>query len=399
MKRQLLLLFSWLLLATPVAVRAQFNYTVTNGRVSITGYLGTNSVVVIPDTINGLPVTAIAELAFVADTSLTSVTIPNTVVSIGDNAFAETGLSSVSIPNSVTSIGDSAFFYCSSLASVSIPNSVTVIGVNAFGSCTSLTNVTIPSSITVIGDLAFGGCTSLTAINVQTNNPTYRSVGGVLFDKNQTTLIEYPAGNIAISYAIPNSVTNIGNFAFLGCGSLNSVTIPNSVTVIPVGAFQKCTSLTSVSIPNSVVSIGGSAFVGDTSLTGVTIPSSVTVIGDSAFGACTNLTAINVETNNPAYRSVGGVLFNKNQTTLIEYPAGKVGSYSIPNSVTGVGSNSFSGCTGLTSVTMGNNVINLGDAAFFDCNKLVQPHHRPRRHQHWRRCVRLLWQPDRRHHP
>src|SRR5215510_6472008 len=126
MKRQSMLLFGWLLLATPVAVQAQFNYTVTNGTVTITRYAGSDLVVVIPDTINGLPVTAIGNSVFSQKTSLTSVTIPNSVTSIGAQAFLFcTSLKSVTIGNSVTSIGDQAFYRCISLTSVTIPNSVT----------------------------------------------------------------------------------------------------------------------------------------------------------------------------------------------------------------------------------------------------------------------------------
>jgi hypothetical protein len=210
MKRQSLLLLGWLLLATPTAVRAQFAYTVTNDMVTITGYTGTTGVVVIPDTITGLPVTA-----------------------IGDWAFSGDSITVVTIPNSVTNIGGGAFAYCS----------------------------------------------SLTAINMETNNPAYSSVSGVLFDKSQTTLIEYPSGKVG-SYSIPNSVTSIGDDAFAYCYGLNSVTIPNSVTSIGDGAFADCYGLTSVAIPNSVTSIGAAAFAGCNSLSSVIIPDSVTNIKD-----------------------------------------------------------------------------------------------------------------------
>src|SRR5438876_352277 len=164
MKRQSLLLFGWLLLATPAAVLAQFTYTTNNGGITITGYTGTSNVVVIPDTITGLPVTVIGD-AFLGDTSLTSVIIPNSVTNIGDYAFSDChSLRNVTIGTRVTNIGSDAFYYCTSLTSVIVPNSVTSIGDNAFGYCNSLRNVTIGTSVTNIGSEAFYSCTSLTSV-------------------------------------------------------------------------------------------------------------------------------------------------------------------------------------------------------------------------------------------
>ena len=214
--------------------------------------------IVIPPTVvyDGVTcnVILIAEKAFQNSTNLTSVTIPNSVTSIGDDAFYGcSSLTSVNIPNSVTSIGVEAFRNCTSLTSVTIPNSVTKIGDGALRDCTSLTSVTIPNSVTSIGQFAFRDCTSLTSVT------------------------------------IPNSVTSIGDEAFYKCSSLTSVTIPNSVTGICWGAFQGCSSLTSITIPNSVTYIGYYAFMDCTSLTSVTIGSGIEEIYGQAFANCPDL--------------------------------------------------------------------------------------------------------------
>ncbi len=206
-----------------------------NGKTSIT----------IPDT-----VTSIGYGAFEGCTKLTTITIPDSVKSLGDYAFHGcTGLTSITIPDGVTSI-EGAFYGCSGLTSVTIPDSVTNIR-SAFSDCTGLTSVTIPDSVTSIYH-TFSDCTGLTSVT------------------------------------IPDSVTDIA-YAFSGCTGLRSITIPDSVTSIGWGAFSGCSSLTSITIPSSVTSIGDGAFYGCSSLTSITIPDSVTYIGSDAFNGCTEL--------------------------------------------------------------------------------------------------------------
>ena len=196
-------------------------------------------------------VTSIGDWAFANCVGLTSVTIPNSVTHIGHSAFFYCSrLTNVTIGTNVTSIGDSAFVVCISLTSIAIPNSVTSIGFEAFNRCSGLTNVTIGNSVTNIGDIAFGECTSLTAITVDQTIAAYSSAAGVLFDKSQTTLIQYPLGK-GRSYTIPASVTNIGDRAFFYCTSLTGVYFQGNAPSVGVYVFDGDDSATVYYLPGT----------------------------------------------------------------------------------------------------------------------------------------------------
>ena len=318
---------------------------IDSNEVKIYDYSGTDSVLVIPDTVTNqsanYTVTEIGDYAFSTSSGLTSVTIPNSVTSIGDFAFDScTNLTSITIPNSVTSIGEYAFANSSGLTSVTIPNSVTSIGDGAFGGCSGLTSITIPNSVPSIGEYAFWGCISLTSIT------------------------------------IPNSVTSIGEYAFSLCSGLTSVTIPNSVTSIGEDAFWRCSSLTSVTIPNSVTSIGDWAFNGCSGLTSVTIPNSVTSIGYGAFYNVRHIIYNGTATGSPwGALSVNGyiegdfVYANNTKTSLLAY-IGTSTSVTIPSSVTSIGNNAFKNCNSLDSIIIPNTVSSIGNNAFDNCINL-----------------------------
>ena len=341
---------------------------------------------IIPEEYEGIKVTSIENGAFYYCSSLTSINIPDTVTSIGDYAFIGcSGLTSITvsdnnmyyksidgvlfdknvqriiaypcgkssnyytIPDTVTSIGGIAFRDCSSLESITIPDTVTSIGSYAFYGCSSLTSIIIPNAVTCIGDYAFFYCTSLTSITVSDNNMYYKSIDGVLFDKNVQRIIAYPWGKSSNYYTIPDSVTSIGCFAFLYCSSLTSITIPDSVTSIGDFAFFGCSDLTSIDIPDSVTFIGG-----------------------GAFSSCTGLTSITVSDNNKYYKSIDGVLFDKNVQKIIAYPCSKSSNYyTIPGSVTSIVDRAFYNCSRLTSIDIPDSVTSIGDSTFSYCSSLT----------------------------
>ena len=304
----------------------------------------------------------------------TSVTIPNSVTSIGNSAFwGCSGLTSVTIPNGVTSIGNSAFGGCSGLTSVSIPNSLTSIGYSAFSRCSGLTSVTLPNSLTSIGDYAFGDCSGLTtlnfnAINCQDFSSYYSdnpfngtSLTTVNIGDSVQRIPAYFVSNRSrlTSVTIPNSVTSIGDYAFYYCRGLTSVTIPTGVTSIGDEAFSGCSGLTSVTIPTGVTSIGDSAFYNCSGLTSVTIPNSVTSIGGSAFNGCSGLTSVTIPNS---VTSIGGSAFNG---------CSGLTSVTIGDRVTSIENSVFRGCTSLDSITIGTGVAYIEQRAFNDCSRLT----------------------------
>lgn len=249
-------------------------YAIMDDEVTITGYTDElPSDVAIPSTIEGYPVTRIGKSAFSACEILYSLWIRDNVLTIEESAFA----------------------YCENLYDVRIFSSVTTIEDWAFYSCDTLQQIMLPDSVTYIGRQAFCACMDL--IDISVNSTNYRSVNGILFSKDLTTLICYPAGKQDKTYTIPNTVTSIEWYAFYGNANLTSVTIPNGITAINDSTFYYCPNLETVTIPSGVTTIGMQAFMHCWNLTSVIIPSTLTTIDRTAFNNCSSLTAVYYEGN------------------------------------------------------------------------------------------------------
>lgn len=436
-----------------------FLYTTTNNQITITKYVGSDAVVSVPQTINGNQVVTIGHMAF-ANTNVTSVTLPPSIVSIAAQAFqgctslanfmisgnvtsigsyafqACSNLTTIDIPASVTSIGDGPFAACGSMVSIlvdplssslsslsgvlydfnkqeliqcpagmtgelimpasvtqirslafqnsklsaiTIGSGVTTVGSDTFRACHNLVSVVIPESVTSVSGTAFSACTSLTSISVAGTNPSYSSFNGVLFDKNREKIVSYPAG-MAGAYNMPSGVQIVGAGAFAHCTKLTGINFPPGITTIEGWTFTGCSGLSELVIPNSVTTIGPGAFAYCTGLTGVAIPSSVTSIGEpsvngysawSVFPGCSSLVAISVDPANPNYSSRNGVLFNKIQTVLLNFPGGKRGGYDVPSGVTRIHTAAFSYDANLVSITIPESVTAIGDNAFDACEGLT----------------------------
>lgn len=380
----------------PVFATVGLEYTLNQDGTSyaVTG-IGTamDTEIVIPSEYAEKPVTAIANSAFEGCASLTGIIIPHGVTEIGIYAFAGCSLlRSVSIPDGVTTIGSRVFGGCNALINLTIPGSITFIGFEAFYGCSSLIKVSL-DSVTNVADYAFYGCSSLASV---TFGDKVSSIGGFAFSE---------CGSLT-SITLGNSVIRIGNNAFSECISLTSIMLGNGIISIGYGAFENCpietasipaiacadvnnfalktviitsgesipdfafegcSGLTNLTIGNTVTAIGKKAFYNCSSVTIIQIPDGVTSIGNYSFYGCNSLTSITVSVNNTNYASQDGILYDKAKTQFIHIPKAITGTVTIPNGVTSIGSNVFSGCRSLSGVIIPNGVSYIGWGAFYNC--------------------------------
>lgn len=319
-------------------------------------------------------VTNIGASAFLSCESLTSITIPSGVTSIKTATFAFcTSLKSIELPDHLVSIGGSAFTSCTSLKSVVIPAEVTSVGFHAFAVCTSLESVVIPMNVTSVGNSAFDGCTSLKAVfakeGVPLESASVPSDAAKIYykaeDQSYLSIIKAHTGTqagiecIEIPKAIGGlDVRVIKEEAFRDCGNIKKIILPDSIREIQNSAFSYCTSLESINIPAGVTSIGNYAFDSCTSLESINIPVGITSIGDYAFEDCTALKSVVIP---QSVTNIGYAAFSR---------CDKLVSIDIPMGVSMISNHTFENCTSLTAINIPTSVRQIGDESFMGCTAL-----------------------------
>ncbi|MCD8040291.1 MAG: leucine-rich repeat domain-containing protein [Clostridia bacterium] len=280
--------------------------------------------------------------------SITDITIPGTVMNIGEYAFTNCfELTKVTTSKGVQNIGEGAFSGCSALEEINLPSSIISIGDSAFNGCSSLKEIILPDTITSIGSYAFNGCSSLTSVTISEG---IESIDAYAF---------YGCSALT-KITIPNSVTSIGEYAFYGCTNVASITFGTGVVSIGRNAFTDCTTITEITIPDNVVYIGIQAFFGCTSLKDITISTNIKLIGSNAF---TDTAFYSDESN---YED--GVLYLG--TYLLRAKTTISGSYTVKAGTTVIASRAFEDCTELTSVTIASSVTIVGGSVFNRCTAL-----------------------------
>ena len=377
-----------------------------DGAARITDYDGKDAELTVPAELDGHAVREIGEEAF-HFCDMTSVTLPEGLTSIGDDAFNWCdSLTNIMLPDGLTSIGNYAFYGCFSLTAVTLPDSLTSIGISAFANCSSLTTITLPDGLTSIGYLAFANCSSLTSITLP---DSLTSIGDYAFDDCEALT----------SILLPDSLTSIGDEAFVGCDNLTLIvsrdsyacqyaienglsyvyTDDNALSALTKGVEKEeltCGDYTYVLLEDGgaritgydgmdakltvpaeldghpVREIGKYAFFFCKSLTTVTLPDSLTSIGANPFSSCSKLEKIGVSPDSPVFAQIDGVLYEKATKTLVCYPAGKASdSFAVPDGILAIGDSAFYSCSSLTTITLSDSLTSIGDSAFYGCGSLT----------------------------
>ena len=390
---------------TPIRIN-RLTYSSSDGEATITGCEGSAQVVIIPESIDGCPVTAIGEGAFSTQNDLRNITIPHGVVTIGENAFSgcdelfkvnydgmeyqwnhdmtiaegndvlknamksylrslsdngscgETGWGWDSDSGTLIINGQGTILDCQKdwapwgkyrdeIRRVIIEDGVNRIGDYSFNDCSELTELTIPASVTEVGRNPFANCASLTSINVEEGNSAFFSIDGVLYSNDNKVLISCPAGKQG-DFEIPDGVNIIAEHAFEGCSGLTGLSMPEGLTTIGEEAFYECDGLTEIEIPANVTSIN-----------------------ESSFDGCDAIKTVVVAEENAKYKSVGGVLYMREPAKMIYCPFEITGAIEIPEGVESISSRAFLNRSSLTSVTIPKSVILINQWAFDGCTSLT----------------------------
>ncbi|MCL1857665.1 MAG: leucine-rich repeat protein [Oscillospiraceae bacterium] len=338
---------------------SSFTTRIINGTYcAITGYTGSDIVIVIPNAINGYIVQTIDNNAFQNKTTLTSVVLPNTLETIGSNVFSGcTNLSYIGFNDGLETIGNNAFTNCRSLTMVQLSNTVKTIGSNIFSGCTGLTTVSLPNTLTTIDSYAFSGCTELVSLTLPDSVTT---MGYYVFDGcSNLTNVNYPRNLTSVANTYVSSSIGYVSRLFYGCPKLTSIIVPEGVTAIPAYTFSGSANLQAVILPSTLDSIGNNAFANCTGLSNVNFVDSLRTIGNSAFNGCTSLREV---TLNEGLTSLGNSAFNGcTGMTMMN----------LPNTLMTISDNTFSGCIRLTTVSLPSMITTIGNYAFSGCMELV----------------------------
>ena len=393
-----------------------FTYTLIDeySKVQILSYIGSDTDVVIPDRIDNKKVTSIADSAF-REKSITSVVFgqyvesignyafyscqslnkldfsKSSVKTIGDYAFAiNKVLESVEFPDTIESIGNNAFItytddYSSyvenKLKSVKFGKGLKTIGDNAFDYNRKLTNIVFTGkNTTSIGAGAFAHCSKITEFTLSGNNV---SISNSAFSQNyaleEVTLSGVKTIGKYVFYDcralnkvnLGDDLNSLGDYAFDDCTSLESINLPESLTTINANVFKSCTKLNSIEIPNNVTKLNDNTFFNCSSLKDILIGSGCTSISSTAFFGASSIDRITVSEDNKNFTAVDGVLYNKDMTTLVLYPKNCSGEFAVPDTVTTIADYAFYNSPNITKVTSGANVKTIGARAFQNCNSLA----------------------------
>ena len=344
---------------------------VINDENVLTEYTGDSELVVIPDGIQ-----AIDEYSFSGKENVKKVVIPASVTYINSSAFENcSSLNDFEVAEDneeyYTEDGviydkkaDSqlVLFPCGRDGAYSVPDTVKTIGDGAFYT-SRLESLKIPASVETIGSGIVDYCSFLTTITVSEDNAIYSSSDGIVYDKSQTRLVIVPPG-ISGEHTIPNTVTELEDFAFYSCYKLTKINLPGKLKTLPMGVFAGCSGLKTIQLPDGLKTIEDRAFIGCTSLESITIPEALTNFGAYVFTQCTSLQSIKVDDLNSEFNSKKGVLFNASGDTLYAYPTGKSGDYEIPLGTVTIKQGAFFSATDLGTVTVPDSVTDIEPIAF-----------------------------------
>ena len=377
---------------TPVSPAEDFSYTVLNATgISITGYLGTDVHVVIPETIDGYIVQAIDASAFSGNKALEAVILPAQVTTIGSSAFYGcNSLSYVGFNDKLTVIGSSAFYGCSALEDLDLPNTLQEIQNHAFYQCSSVSTLSMPMTLVGINGYAFAGCTGLKLVQIPDSvlGLGYRAfyqctaLETVTLPTEWTTCLAY-SPNASVYYGhifegcsalssliVPETIVTLPDYALSGCSSLEEVLLPQSLKTIGMRAFYNCDSLASIVFPNSLNTVKQSAFQNCDSLSEVIFNASLKRLDAFAFAQCPSLSSAMLP---DSVEALGYQLFcDDTALTAVHIPTGWTScpAYS-QGAFTGYG-HIFDNCSALTSVTVSDGVTSLPDYAFQGCAELEE---------------------------